>query len=234
MSSTITPAPWYDTLQMFKKGIFAGLRVSLPGHVAAVNADGTVDVTVDVMQNVAQQGLANGLDFKYPTLLACPTITVQGGGVGSVFPTAVGDECLVIFSDRCIDNWVKTGQATPLPSFRMHDINDGFVLVGLNSMAPASVLQTPLLPFEGGICQTKNPAGAKVVVNSATGKVSIKNGTKNLATILGTLVTTVTALNTTLAAMTTASIASGATQIVIATYTATFTTLISDLVALLY
>lgn len=190
MSNQTTVAPWYDTLQRFKGGILASLRVCLPGTVVAVDSvKMTVDVAVGVLQNVSKQGLAGGLDFKYPTLLACPMVTMQGGGVGAVMPVEAGDECLVVFSDRCIDEWYKTGQATPLPNFRMHDIGDGFAIVGVNSMA--NVVSLPLLANEGGICETQNAAGAKVVVNSATGLISIKNGTQNLYTALTDLTTAV-------------------------------------------
>lgn len=202
MSNQITVPPWYDVLQMLKRNIFAGLRVCLPGTVSAVNAaDGTVDVLVGVMQNVAQQGLVDGLDFLYPPLLACPLVTLQGGGVGAVMPVSVGDECLVVFSDRCIDNWLTTGAATPLPNFRMHDISDGFALVGLNSFS--NVLLTPLSSDEGGICETQNAVGAKVVVNSATSLISVKNGAQSLYTALSDLTSAVNDLITVLNTLTT-------------------------------
>lgn len=233
MSNKVAASPLYDIFQQLKTETFKDLRVCLPGTISGVDAaTGTVSVNPGVMQNIAQQGFPKGMDFKYPTLTMCPVFTLQGGGVGAVMPVKIGDECLIVFSDRCIEAWYRTGQANPLPSLRMHDIADGFVLVGLNSAQ--NKLKTPLAANEGGICATKNLTGAKVVVNSMTNLVDISNGTKNLATILGTLVTTINSLNTTLATMTTASIASGTTQTVIATYTTTFTSLIADLIALLY
>lgn len=235
MSNKVADSPLYDIFQQLKMETFKDLRVCLPGSIVGIDLPtGTVSVAPGVMQNIAKQGLPKGLDFKYPTLTMCPVFTLQGGGVGAVMPIKIGDGCLIIFSDRCISTWYSSGQANPLPSLRMHDISDGFVLVGLNPAPEVNKLKTPLSANEGGICETKSFTGAKIVVNSVTHKVDISNSTKNLATILGTLVTTINALNTTLAAMTTASIASGATQTVIATYTSTFTTLIADLIALLY
>lgn len=199
MSNQVTPTPLYDTLQQFRRTVMSGLRVCLPGTVSGVDlANGTVDVTVGVMQNVAAQGFSKGQDFKYPQLTGCPVITLQGGGVGAVMPIKVDDECLVVFSDRCISNWIMTGEATPLPDLRMHDINDGFVLVGLNSMA--NLLATPLTADEGGICETQNPTGAAVAVNSATSLVSIRNGSQSLKQVLDTLFTALTTLNTAIAA----------------------------------
>ncbi len=131
----------------------------------------------------------------------CPVLSVQGGGVGAIMPVAVGDECMVVFSDRCISAWFATGQPMPLPDFRMHDISDGFVLVGLNSFQ--NLLLTPLLPNEGGTCETANATGAKVVVNSVTHKISIKNATGGLFTTLTNLNTALTALNVGLTAFAT-------------------------------
>lgn len=226
-------SPWYDTLQQLKSEIFKGLRVCVPGSISAINvSDGTVDVSIGLMQNIAQPNPPMSLDISYPTLPHCPVFTLQGGGVGAVMPIKINDECLVIFSDRALDNWFSTGEAMPLPSLRMHDISDGIVLVGLNSLS--DILKTPLSVGEGGICETSNLVGAKVAINPATHLVTVANSTQNLSTILHLLLTTLTTLNTTLAAMTTGSIAAGTTQTTIGTLTAAFATITADLTALLY
>lgn len=232
MSSTISTPTLYDLLQQLKAETFADLRVCLPGSITAVSEEGTVSVQPAIMQVVQMSGIANGLDVPYPQFIGCPVFTLQGGGIGAVMPIEVGDECLIVFSDRALDNWIQTGTAAPLPSVRMHDMSDGFVLVGLNSMS--NPIDSPLLSFEGGICETQNPMGAKVAVNSATGLVTVANGTKNLAVILGLLMTYLTALNGLLAAMTTGSIASGATQTAITGLLTQITAITADLAQLLY
>lgn len=214
--------PLYDTLMGLKKEILKGMRCCIPGNIVGVDlVNGTVDVEVAFLQQDS-----NGVSFPYPKLTGCPAITLQGGGIAAQFPVEAGDECLVFFADRCIDSWFQTGSPQPLPNLRMHDISDGFALVGVNSLANA--LDLALLPGEGGFADDK----ARVAIMN--GKIAISNDTKQLATILGTLVTTLTALNTTLASMTTASIAAGTTQTTIATYTTTFTGLITDISDLLY
>jgi hypothetical protein len=233
MASKVADSPLYDILKQLKAEIFSDLRVCLPGTIAAVDAaTGTVSVDLGVMQNIAQFGFPRGRDFIYPRITDCPIFSVQGGGVGAVMPVEAGDECLVIFSDRATNNWFTTGEAMPLPSFRMHDLGDGFVLVGLNSLQ--NKLLTPLLTNEGGICETANAAGAKVVVNSATHKVSIKNASQDLATVLANLVTALNTLNAIVASMTTASIAAGTPQAAAAANTAAITAVTTALAALLY
>lgn len=196
MSNKVAPSPLYDIFQQLKTEIFKDLKVCLPANITAVNPDGTVDVLPSVMQNIAQVGLPTGLDFTYPQLVSCPLVTTQGGGVGVVMPVEVGDECLVVFSDRALNNWFMTGDPAPLPSFRMHDISDGFVLVGLNSIA--NLLVTSLLPSgEGGLCETAASAptiGAKVTINPATHKISISNGIAGINSLFLILTTVFTAL----------------------------------------
>lgn len=204
MSNSVAHAvPVYDILQMLKNEIFRDLRVCVPGKISAVNAaEGTVDVNVMLMQKTTQQGLPNGLDVAYPTLLSCPVFTLQGGGAGAVFPVAVNDECLIIFGDRTLDGWYENGAAVPLASRRMHDIADGFVLVGLNSLQNKLLLSASA--SEAGVCETKNATGAAVVLNPTTHLVSIRNGTQNLATTMAALVTAINSLNTALGTLNTA------------------------------
>jgi len=220
--------PLYDTLVGVKTETMKALRCCLPATISAIDTfDGTVNVNVAMFQHDT-----NGNPFPYPPLTKCPVITLQGGGVAAGFPITVGDQCLVFFSDRCIDNWLQTGTPQPLANFRMHDLSDGFVLVGVNSLN--SLLNMSIDSGEGGIGESKNPTGAKVALNPTTHLITIQNGSQNLKLILSDLVTAVNALNGTLALMTTASIASLSTQGIIAGYTATFTTLLARLTALLY
>lgn len=196
----VAPSPLYSIFKQLKSEIFSDLRVCLPASISAVDvATGTVSVQIGVMQNILQLSFPGGRDFSYPELTDCPVFTLQGGGVGAIMPVEVGDECLIIFSDRALNNWFISGESAPLPSLRMHDISDGFVLVGLNSLQ--NKLLTPLLANEGGICETDNVVGAKLVVNSSTHKVSIKNGTQSLAVTLTALITALTALMTALNAL---------------------------------
>lgn len=209
MSNQVMTPTTYVILQQLKQEIFKGLRVCLPGIITAVDmAAGTVSVKIGIMQKVAKQGLPNGLAASYPQLTECPLVTIQGGGIGVVMPVSVDDECLVVFSDRCIDAWVTNGQPMPLPSVRMHDINDGFVIVGLNSLPNA--LLTPLDDGEGGLCETQNPAGAKIVINPTQSKVNISNSVTSLYKTLSDLITSLNLLITTIESVNTGIIADAA------------------------
>lgn len=199
MSNQITAVPLYDMLQQLKTETSKGLRVCLPGSISGIDlSTGTVSVKIGVMQKVAEPGVPSGIAVPYPELTMCPVFSLQGGGVGCIMPIKIGDECLIIFADRCIDNWFSTGQPMPLPSVRMHDIADGFVLVGLNSLAKP--LNSSLNTGEGGLCETNNGFGVSVALDPLTHQVAIRNATQSLLTILNLLITTLTALNVGIAA----------------------------------
>lgn len=65
-----------------------------------------------------------------PLLLDCPVVFPRGGGCSLTFPLKKGDECLVIFADRGIDYWWKSGGVQMPPEPRIHDLSDGFVIPG--------------------------------------------------------------------------------------------------------
>jgi len=69
-----------------------------------------------------------------PLLLRCPVVIMQGGPTVLTFPIQEGDECLVLFNDREIDNWWISGDASAPDTDRFHDASDAFALVGLFSL----------------------------------------------------------------------------------------------------
>src|SRR3990167_7506621 len=72
--------------------------------------------------------------IEYPLLVRCPVVFMFGGRSYLTFPITKGDTCLVIFCDRDIDIWFKTGQVVAPNTERLHDLNDGIALVGIRSL----------------------------------------------------------------------------------------------------
>lgn len=71
---------------------------------------------------------------QMPLLVDCPVVFPSGGNCTLTFPIAPGDECLVVFASRCIDAWWQSGGVQNQADFRMHDLSDGFVFVGAQSV----------------------------------------------------------------------------------------------------
>ena len=63
-----------------------------------------------------------------------PVIFPAGGGFTLTFPVKQGDECLLVFSSRCIDAWWISGKISQQSELRMHDISDGFAILGARSI----------------------------------------------------------------------------------------------------
>ena len=102
-----------------KDSIMQDLHVALPGHVVSYN---DTEKTVNVQPSIRLPGN----DGPMPMLLDVP-VFFPGYFTFTVNP---GDECIVIFADRCIDAWCKYGKQTVAISARRHDLSDGIALVG--------------------------------------------------------------------------------------------------------
>ena len=127
-----------------KEDIFQGLHVALPGQVVAYNeASRTVNV---------QPSVRLGAKEPMPLLLDVP---VFFPGYFS-FDISAGDECLVIFADRCIDAWFQHGGQSVAVSARRHDLSDGFALIGFSPkqnqkpLISLSELERRVAALEGG------------------------------------------------------------------------------------
>lgn len=68
-----------------------------------------------------------------PKLVDVPVVFPGGGGYTLTFPVAQGDEALIVFASRCIDNWHIAGGVQTQAEIRMHSLSDGFAFVGVRS-----------------------------------------------------------------------------------------------------
>lgn len=160
-------------------GLRSQIQTAMPGLIKSFDP---VKQTATVQPTIRAQMQAPDGSWTWkqlPLLLDCPVIFPSGGGCYLTFPIAVDDECLVIFSSRCIDAWWQSGNVQNQAELRMHDLSDGFCLPG-----PRSVPNVP-----SGISTTKvelrNASGtAKVAITPGSGVVDVIGTTVN---ITGTL-----------------------------------------------
>lgn len=103
---------------------------------------------------------ADGKVVEYPLLVDVPYFVLQGGGAFIEFPLAKGDKCLLLFSDREIDNFWAKGNITTTSSARKHSLSDAVALVGISTKtAPLSLLGNVLRLYSGS---------AKIELQNAT------------------------------------------------------------------
>lgn len=125
-----------DASEVFKskqEEINNQLRVAMPGYITSYDPDAVtceVQITVKAAK-VADDGKVS--TEPYPLLVDVPVIFPRGGGCTLTFPVKPGDECLVIFADRCIDFWWQSGGIQEPVDPRMHDLSDAFCIIGPQS-----------------------------------------------------------------------------------------------------
>lgn len=124
-----------DVLASERQSINEQIRVALPGIIKSFDPD-TVTATVQPsVRSMERDNDGNTTTDDYPLLVDVPVIFPRGGGCTLTFPVKAGDECLVIFSDRCIDFWWQNGGIQEPADPRMHDLSDAFAIVGPQSQA---------------------------------------------------------------------------------------------------
>jgi hypothetical protein len=121
--------------------------------------------------------LNDGSIADYPLLIDCPVFTLQGGGGFIQFPITVGDECILLFSDRNIDAWFQNGVAAAPFDARVHDLSDGIALVGLTSLASTLgnlEANTVGISYAGSTILLKD--GLISLANDVTNLLALMNG----------------------------------------------------------
>ena len=120
----------------------AKLWTALPGIVQSFDPDKQTCVVQPSIKGRVRSPDGSVRSINMPLLLDCPVQWQGGGGVTLTFPIKPNDECLVVFASRCIDAWWQSGGVQEQAEFRMHDLSDGFVLVGVRSNPRAFAVST--------------------------------------------------------------------------------------------
>lgn len=128
-----------DVLDQLKKNIFLSLNCHHIGTIQSFDAvKQTATVTINYKKTINQLDVKTGVYAPvlrdYPVCVDSPVIVLGGGTTALTFPIQQGDECLVLFNDRDMDNWFSGIMNTGVNSVRQHSFADSIVLVGLRSM----------------------------------------------------------------------------------------------------
>lgn len=186
-----------DVLVNFKLDVFSTLNCVKVGQISSYNA---TKKTAQV-QILFKRILPDDSIVSYKPLIDCPVFTLQGGGGAIQFPVAAGDQCLLLFSDRRLDEWLQNGAQAAPGDGRMHDLSDAICLVGLNALnsaLAANPTNKVVILYHNQVLNLTQ-TGLQLI-SSGTGevdidtKITIKNGTTTLFTLLGTFLTMLEAL----------------------------------------
>jgi hypothetical protein len=118
-------AQWKTAL---KQAINA-LRVAAPGIIQSFDAvHQTAVVEIAIYERVKTP--AGPQLVSIPALQDVPVVLPRAGGYALTLPIKAGDECLLVFSDMCIDLWWSRGGIQPQFEIRRHDLSDAFCIPG--------------------------------------------------------------------------------------------------------
>lgn len=149
-------------------GFQARLWTALPGIIRKVNL---LKMTVEIEPSIQARIRSPEGRFDWvtlPMLVDVPILFPSGGGYTLTFPVKPDDEALVIFSSRCIDAWWQSGGVQAQAELRMHDLSDGFALIGPRSIPRLLDPQ----PLTTGV-ELRNDSGHALVRIADTGDVSV-------------------------------------------------------------
>lgn len=123
----------YQNEEKLKSNIKFGIHVCLPCIVQSYDS---VNRTVEVQPSIRERIISENGEMQYvnyPLLINVPVVFPQCGGYYISFPINAGDECIVVFSDLCIDDWwIKGGVQNPV-DIRRHDLSDGIAIFGIRN-----------------------------------------------------------------------------------------------------
>lgn len=175
-------------LEQVKKDVLTSINCAQVGEIVSFDVDAqTAKVQLKIMRLFVDRTStpAKYVPKVYPLLVDCPVFIPAGGDGRLTFPIQPGDGCLVVFNDRDIDNWFETGTTLPPNSTRLHDLSDGFAIVGFRNKATAITdfnADDAELRFAGGILKLND-------------KVALDGAAASLRTALQKIIDALTALN---------------------------------------
>lgn len=155
-----------DALELLRKNIFINLNCHAIAKVQIFNSvNQSATATVNYKKTYFEYNTATGTYVNrlvdYPFLADCPVIFLGGGQSALTFPVQTGDDCLVFFNDRDIDNWWAGSSTSPVNTPRLHSFSDGIILVGLRS------LNSVLAAFDAARACLRYGLTTRVAVGSA-------------------------------------------------------------------
>jgi hypothetical protein len=169
-----------ETLHILLENLQSRLYTSLVGVVQSIGVNGqTVSVQLAHDSNYRNSD-GDMTPLPFSQILDCPILWQGGGGVTATFPIKQGDECLVLVAARNINAWWaqglgSDGTAPPTLKFRMHNLSDGFALVGVRSKPRGFTVSTTaaqLRSDDGETVFSLNPT-AQTIEATAPGGINL-------------------------------------------------------------
>lgn len=129
--------------------IKANIRCAIPAVVESYNPTQRTIVAQPTIMEVVNGDTGTSTNIPLPLLQDVPVVFPAAGGFQITFPINIGDECLIIFADRCIDGWWQNSGIQVQQDVRLHDLSDGFAIFGPKSLPNLGTTSTTAMIIDG-------------------------------------------------------------------------------------
>ncbi|MGH8709744.1 MAG: Gp138 family membrane-puncturing spike protein [Burkholderiales bacterium] len=157
-----------EALRQGHDGRQAQVQTSMPAIVQAVNFESYSISAQPAIQSPITDKDGKKTYQNIPLLGDVPIVCPRGGGFALTLPIQQGDNMLVVFGSRCIDNWYQSGGTGPPAEDRMHDLSDGLAIPGPTT--PAS----PIPNISQTRVELRDQAGTTLIAIDREGNIEIK------------------------------------------------------------
>ncbi|MDN7895887.1 Gp138 family membrane-puncturing spike protein [Burkholderia cepacia] len=150
------------SLRTALRGWQVGIWTALPGVIESFDDDAQTCVVQPAIKVPVRANDGTVTTAALPPVVDCPVQFPSGGDCTLTFPVASGDECLIVFASRSFDAWWQSGGVQEQAALRMHDLSDGFALLGFRSrpraLAGVSTSSAQLRSDDGRTFVDLNPS----------------------------------------------------------------------------
>lgn len=112
------------------ESLLSRIWTALPCLVQSVDYQKFTISAQPTIQGKIEDEEGNVQDVNLPLLVDIPIVFPRAGKWAMTSPVVPGDECLVIFSSRCIDAWWQNGGVQKALETRKLDLSDGIAIFG--------------------------------------------------------------------------------------------------------
>lgn len=138
----MTDLPSLSFEKLFKESVWAELNkvhTAVPAMVDKYDAESVTIEALPLLNKVYKDG--HVIKFEKP-IVQVPVCFPRTKRFRFTFPLERGDGVLLLFSENCIDDWIKSGEAVSPTSFRKFSMTDAIAIPGLFAIGKGSQISS--------------------------------------------------------------------------------------------
>ena len=121
-----------ESLKSMTENYINNMRVAIPAIIVQFDSQKQTASVQPAIKDTLQ-----GYFVALPEISVVPVQFTRAGGFSLTFPVKAGDECLLVFSDMCIDGWWQLGGIQNQAEKRRQELSDACAILGITSVPKA-------------------------------------------------------------------------------------------------